>query len=191
MQNLYETDNESINSMDSTKILHVKEKYNPYSDSLVKRMVSKCEKLSDNDDNDTKNFKEKESLYNCKLCFNKSPKENYMILSCNHIFHIECLAESHFADVYKYPIIDNEYFSNRKCTTCSQIMQLEEVMYLHGKFLSNTKNLIQKHQSSIEHLEHQMKQIKNELRTCYDYKHKLEQEREKSKQIVSILTTMM
>ena len=114
-----------------------------------------------------------------------------MILSCNHIFHIECLAESHFKDVYKYPIIDNEYFSNRKCTTCSEIMQLEEVMYLHGKFLSNTKNLIKKHQTSIEHLEHQMKQIKNELRTCYDYKHKLEQEREKSKQIVSILTTMM
>ena len=191
MQNLYETDNESVNSMDSTKILNVKEKYNAYSDSLVKRMVSKCEKLSDSDDNDTKTFKEKESLYNCKLCFNKSLKENYMILSCNHIFHIECLAESHFKDVYKYPIIDNEYFSNRKCTTCSEIMQLEEVMYLHGKFLSNTKNLIKKHQTSIEHLEHQMKQIKNELRTCYDYKHKLEQEREKSKQIVSILTTMM
>jgi len=65
------------------------------------------------------------------------------------------------------------------------------LMYLHSKFLSSTKKLIGKHQNSIDNLENQLKQLKNELRTCYDYKHKLEQEREKSKQIVSVLTTMM
>jgi hypothetical protein len=36
-----------------------------------------------------------------------------------------------------------------------------------------------------------MKKIKDELRVCYEYKHKLEQQREKSKQIVSILSTMI
>ena len=64
-------------------------------------------------------------------------------------------------------------------------------MYLYGKFLSNAKSLIKNHQSSIDHLENQLKKIKLELRTCYDYKHKLEKQKEKSKQIVSILNTMI
>ena len=132
------------------------------------------------------------NTYDCSICYNKNGlKENYLILSCNHIFHIQCLAETYFQDIYKYPIIDSDYFSNCKCSICDSQLQLEELMYLHGKFLSNTKNLIGKHQTSIQHLEIQLKKIKNELRTCYDYKHKLEQEREKSKQIVTILSTMM
>jgi hypothetical protein len=128
----------------------------------------------------------------CRICFDKSGiKENYIILSCNHVFHIQCLAETHFQDIYKYPVIDNEYFMNRKCKICNNNLQTEEIMFLHGKFLSNTKTQIEKHQFSIERLEDQHKIIKEELRVCYDYKHKLESEREKSKQIVSILTTMM
>ena len=127
----------------------------------------------------------------CNLCKNKSSKDNYVILSCDHIYHIQCLADIHFQDIYNYHVIDNEYFSHRKCNVCSKKMQLEEIMYLHGKYLSNTKDSIEKHQVSIDNLEYQLKKIKDELRICYEYKHKLEQQREKSKQIVSILSTMM
>jgi len=128
----------------------------------------------------------------CKLCLDRhNDKGNYIILSCNHIYHIKCLAEEHFKDVLKYPLIDNEYFESRQCSICSKQLKVEEVMYLHSRFLSNTKDLLDKHQVNIGVLEKQMTQLKNELRTCYDYKHKLEQEREKSKQITNILLTMM
>lgn len=129
--------------------------------------------------------------FSCHLCKNNSNKDNYFILSCDHIYHIQCLADTHFQDIYNYPVIDSEYLSKRKCNVCLKQMQLEEVMYLHGKYLSNTKDSIEKHQTSIENLEYQLKKIKDELRICYDYKHKLEQQREKSKQIVSILSTMI
>lgn len=133
----------------------------------------------------------KKSDFYCELCKNNSSKDNFFILSCDHIYHIQCLADTHFEDIYKYPVIDNEYFSTRKCNICYKQLQLDEVMYLHGKYLKNTKDFIERHQNSIENLEYQSKKIKDELRVCYEYKHKLEQQREKSKQIVSILSTMI
>ena len=203
MQKVYETDSEnetsenfSYTTEDSNKqIQNVTEYYENKRDgmdfsktqNIVKQLVNKCEGKIIDDNLSKDNF-------NCKICNNKSHNKedrSYMILSCNHIFHIKCLAETHFKDIYNYAVIDNEYFDNRKCTVCNFQIQLEEVMYLHSKFLSSTKVLIGKHQVSIENLESQLKSIKNELRICYDYKHKLEKDREKSKQIVSILTTMI
>jgi uncharacterized protein (UPF0212 family) len=138
------------------------------------------------------NYKKTESdAYTCKICSNNTNTPGKMILSCNHIFHIQCLAESHFKDIYLYPVIDVEYFASRQCPCCSEKIQTEELMYIHSKFLLSTKTLISNHENSIAHLESQLKQIREDLRTCYDYKHKIEQEREKAKQIVSILTTMV
>ena len=153
-----------------------------FSDKLdiIKHLVNKEEKQTVN-------------KFNCKLCCtnnSSNTSNNYIILSCDHIFHINCLVELHFKDIYNYHVIDNEYFENRKCTVCDKQIQFEEIMYLHSKFLSNTKFFIKTHQLSIDELEEQLKNIKNELRICYDYKHKLEKNREKSKQIVSILATM-
>jgi hypothetical protein len=133
----------------------------------------------------------KKTDFHCELCKSNSSKDNFFILSCDHIYHIQCLADTHFEDIYKYPVLDNEYFASRKCNICYKQLQLDEVMYLHGKYLKNTKDFIESHQNSIVSLEYQMKKIKDELRVCYEYKHKLEQQREKSKQIVSILSTMI
>jgi hypothetical protein len=127
----------------------------------------------------------------CKLCKDDVNQSNFIILSCNHIFHINCLADIFFKDIYNYDILDEDYFNHTKCTSCLNKLEFEEIMFLHSKFLANTKSLIKNHETSIDHLESQLKQIKNELRTCYDYKHKLEKQREKSKQIVSILNTIM
>lgn len=127
----------------------------------------------------------------CKLCKDDINQSNFIILSCNHIFHISCLADIFFKDIYNYDILDEEYFDRIKCTSCFNNLELEEIMFLYSKFLSTTKSLLKNHETSIENFESQLKQIKNELRTCYDYKHKLEKQREKSKQIVSILNTLM
>lgn len=127
----------------------------------------------------------------CKSCNDDINQSTCIILSCNHIFHVTCLADIFFKDIYNYDILNEEYFENIRCTSCDGKLEVEEMMFLHSKFLSSTKSLIQNHENSIDTLESQLKQIKNELRTCYDYKHKLEKQREKSKQIVSILNTIM
>ncbi len=173
---------------------------NENENSVVKKLINKYqEENSEIDSMDGMRVIRKDNdrqseirVITCKLCLDKNTdKGNYIILSCNHIYHIKCLAEEHFNDVLKYPLIDNDYFESRKCNICLKNLQVEEMMYLHSKFLSNTKDLLDKHQLNINELENQMTKIKNDLRTCYDYKHKLEQEREKSKQIVSILSTMI
>jgi len=74
---------------------------------------------------------------------------------------------------------------------CDETIQTEDMMYLHSKFLSSTKKLLSNHENSLQNLENQLRQIKIEIRSCYDYKHKLEQQREKSKQIISVLSTIM
>lgn len=128
----------------------------------------------------------------CKICFNKCDrKDNYIILSCNHVFHVHCLVETHFNDIYKFNMIDDDYFTTRKCLVCAGALQTEELMFLHSKFLNTTRTNISKHQEYINSLETQIKVLKDELRTCFEYKNKLEYEREKSKQIVTVLTTMM
>lgn len=128
----------------------------------------------------------------CKICNNKSGRmDNYMILSCNHVFHVYCLAETHFSDIYKFNVIDDGYFATRKCLVCNTNLQTEELMFLHSKFLSGTKGRIEEHNESITQLEKKLQHLKDELKVCYDYRHKLEQEREKSKQIVATLMTMM
>ena len=175
MQNLYETesDTSSLDLGSKSKVAELRSIYGGKKQNNVMEDYA-----SSHIENHT-----------CNLCNDKNGP--FLILSCNHIFHIKCLVEVNFKDIYNYPILDTEYFESRRCVTCNENMQTEDLMYLHSKFLSSTKTLINKHQNSIENLENQLKQLKNELRTCYDYKHKLEQEREKSKQIVSVLTTMM
>ena len=153
------------------------------SDDSVKNLIGKYE------------TKEVETInkFTCNICNNKrfNSNENYTILSCNHVFHIICLAETHFPDIYKYEYIDEKYISDRKCPICSTQMPSEEIAFLHNKFLSNTKVNISQHQDSIDKLELQMKNIQNELKICYDYKNKLETQRDKSRQIVNTLISTM
>ena len=200
MQNLYEIESDN-GSIKDIKISELRNAYNgknknSYETSETSALYDGKQSVSYGSKDtpsyvgkDTASYVSKESGYSCNICNDMNGP--FIILSCNHIFHIKCLVEINFKDIYKYPIIDNEYFESRKCLACQETLPTEDLMYLHSKFLSTTKNLISKHQNSIENLENQLKQIKTELRTCYDYKHKLEQEREKSKQIVSVLTTMM
>jgi hypothetical protein len=184
--------------------------YTNDSNDVVKKLIKEHEKLIYEIDSDDrlqgsddrqKDFIIEKKVSNnltCEICkdhtFNTNGcKKNYIILSCNHIFHIYCLAQSHykkFSDTLN--IFDkSDSFDNCACTICNEKLELEQILYLHSTFMSNTKNLLTNHQNSIEHLEGQLQQLKIELRTLYNYKYKLEKEREKSKQIMCILNTML
>lgn len=178
------SDNSSINTRKSDPYNIINSYSNTNSTNSKDQIVKKSVIAIENEINADK--------ISCKLCANKSNhNDSYIILSCNHMFHIYCLADNHYNDNYRLDIIGSEYFSTRKCPTCEKQLQTEELMFLHSKFLSYTKGKVESHQQSILCLETQFNKIKEELRICYEYKQKLDNEREKSKQIVTSLMTLM
>lgn len=137
------------------------------------------------------NKKESSSLV-CLLCNNnKYENEQFIVTSCNHIFHNRCLAELQFEDASVSHVIDADYCKSRQCPICNSMLCIEELLFLHTKYLSNTRVLIDHHQRSIEQLEADMQKIKEELNVCYKYKGKLENQRDRSKIIVSNITTLL
>jgi hypothetical protein len=130
--------------------------------------------------------------HTCNLCYNnQNIKDSFMILTCGHIFHIRCLVDSHYSDANKCGLIDEEFFNSRKCCVCSKQMEIEDILYIHNKFYKNTKEYIIKQDETIEKIDKQMTKLKEELRICYEYKQKLEHQREKSKQITVTINTLM
>lgn len=128
----------------------------------------------------------------CNICFNKENiKDTFMILTCGHIFHIKCLVTTHYSDVNKYGIIDEKYFNSQCCLVCNNKMEMEDILYVHNKFYKNTKEHLVKQDARIDIIDKQLTKLKEELRICYDYKQRLEQQREKSKQITVIINTLM
>lgn len=127
----------------------------------------------------------------CRICADKHNQQNdsFIILSCNHMYHIFCLADVHFKD--SYTMIDEQYLQSRLCPCCQIPLQKEELMFLHSKFISSSKNKAEQHMQSITDLENQFNKIRDELRACYEYKQKLDNEREKSKQIIKSLMTII
>lgn len=136
--------------------------------------------------------KDKDNGHVCNLCSNQSTiKDTFMILSCQHIFHIKCLVDSHYIDANRFGVVDEEYLNARKCTVCNKQMEMEDILYIHNKFYKNTKGYITKQDEIINQLDKQMTKLKDELRTCYEYKQKLEHQREKSRQITVTINTLM
>lgn len=130
--------------------------------------------------------------HTCNLCHNQHKiKDSFMILTCGHIFHIRCLVDSHYTEANKYGVIDEEYLTSRNCCVCSKQMEMEDILYIHNKFYKNTKEYITKQDETIDQLDKQMSKLKEELRICYEYKQKLEHQREKSRQITVTINTMM
>jgi hypothetical protein len=148
--------------------------------------------IRENEQQYTKSNKSENDNHKCNLCGNKqNVKDSYMILTCGHIFHIRCLVDNHYTDANKYGVIDEEYFNSRCCLVCNKQMEIEDILYIHNKFYKNTKEYLTKQQENIERLDKQMSKLKDELRVCYEYKQKLEHQREKSKQITVTINTLM
>jgi hypothetical protein len=130
--------------------------------------------------------------HSCNLCDNKNNvKDTFMILTCGHIFHITCLVDDHYSEANKYGVIDEAYFNSRCCLVCDAQMEMEDILYIHNKFYKSTKENLVKQQNHIDVLDKQMTKLKDELRTCYEYKQRLEHQREKSKQITVTINTLM
>lgn len=128
----------------------------------------------------------------CRLCDNQSPNnQNYIILSCNHIYHVKCLADKDHADSKDCRVMDDEFFESRKCVACQTIIEKSEIIMTHTKFFKGTVEFINKHDENISRLEDQINKLKEELKSSIEYKQKLEYEREKSKQITTILNTIV
>lgn len=150
--------------------------------SIVKNLISKYE-------HDTDTETDAPNVLRCSECVVDRTNTPFMILSCNHMYHVVCLAETQLSDVYKYPTIDGDYFRHRLCKVCQRPLETEELVFLHSKYLSTTKDHIEMHSDNVSRLEKQLFDMKSELRVCYEYLHKLEAQREKSKQIISVLST--
>lgn len=130
----------------------------------------------------------------CEMCGNKRCDDNdsYIILSCNHIYHIKCLADEHHYDAKKCHVLDDEFFNGRRCNvdSCNTTIETAEILFIHNKFYKSTNEHMLRHETQIQRLEHEMNKLKDDLRLCMEYKQKLEFEREKSKQIIAMLNTM-
>jgi hypothetical protein len=129
------------------------------------------------------------SQFNCNLCNNTG--ENYLILECQHIFHVKCLAETQSDTMYNYKKMDDSFFQSMKCPECNVLIDKEELLFLHNKYNKVTSNLLNDHEKSLLTLEQQLKMLQEEIRSCYDYKHKLECDKEKSKNLIKTLITLI
>jgi hypothetical protein len=130
--------------------------------------------------------------YTCTMCnCSSNNNDNFIILSCNHVFHIKCLADEHQYEAKKWQVLDEEFFNNRKCHECSTSIETSEILFIHHKFFKGTKDFITKHDDQIRKLEIQINKLKDEMKISMEYKQKLEFEREKSKQIIAMLNTML
>jgi hypothetical protein len=131
----------------------------------------------------------------CEMCNNRngSESDSFIILSCNHVYHIKCLADEHHYEAKKCHVLDEDYFDRRKCNAhgCQTTIETSEILFIHNKFYKGTKDLLNAHDEQIKKLDQQMNRIKDELKVSMEYKQKLEYEREKSKQIIAMLNTML
>ena len=128
--------------------------------------------------------------YKCKNTDNKDDK--FMILNCSHIYHIGCLVESHFDKFNKFGgIIDQDFCNNCICEKCNEPMELEDIIHIHNKFTKTTKEHLKIQEDRIEILDKQMNKIKEEMRNLLEYKQRLEDKKNKSKQITISLNNRL
>ena len=168
---------------------NIKQFITPYENSFQE---NNCKSTINSYESETMPFQNNRDGHICNLCCNQNAtKDTFMILNCQHIFHIKCLVDNHYLDANKFGVIDEEYLNSRKCTVCNKQMEMEDILYIHNKFYKNTKEYITKQNEIINQLDKQMTKLKDELRTCYEYKQKLEHQREKSRQITVTINTLM
>ena len=138
-----------------------------------------------------KNVAQKQNTFICEMCNTSSSNSQFIILNCNHIFHIDCLAKIQLTNAKNCQIIDTETFFNKvKCHTCNDPLESSEIMMIHNKFYKGTSDFIKNHNKTIDKLEVQINGLKEEMKTCMEYKQKLEFDQNKSKQILTLLNNM-
>lgn len=123
-------------------------------------------------DSNLKNF--------CNICNNQNDGQ-FIILSCNHTFHIKCVASK--MNLNNTYIDQNSFY----CEMCNYILDSSEILYIYNKFYKETNNYIHDCDSKIKDLEKNLNKIKDELRINFEYKQKLEKSKEYSKIVILTL----
>jgi hypothetical protein len=126
----------------------------------------------------------------CLLC-NTTRKDNYIILNCNDIFHITCLVDYQSDFLYNCKKMDDDFLLTLKCPRCSITIQSEDLLHLHNKYLGFINTKLKTHSTSIDTLESQLRDLQKEISNCYNYKHKLECDKDKSKTLVKTLFSLL
>ena len=129
-------------------------------------------------------------LHTCEIC-NTKDNNNYMILNCKHIYHINCLVDYHYSSSNKYGVVDQDFINSCKCLICNEQMEIEDISHIHNKFLKITNINILKQHDNIIHLDKQITKLKDEMRIIMEYKQRLEHQKERSKQITICMNTFI
>ena len=87
--------------------------------------------------------------------------------------------------------INEELINNMVCPICKKHLEFEDIQLIHIKHNKRVKNIILNQKETINRLEMQLANIKDELRTCYKYKDKIEEENDKSKEIILNISRML
>jgi len=177
---------EESSSVYSEEVSHV--------NSLVHRNVEIFEEQKYKYKQDTQKNYKKQNDFNCTMCKNERSFKNdqYIILSCNHMFHVECLVDIHFDNFDKFGrVIDKKFCENCRCLVCDNQMEIEDIVHIHNKFTKTTKEYIKIQDNNIDELDKKLSKLKDEMRNLLEYKQKLEQKREKSKQITITLNNLI
>lgn len=120
----------------------------------------------------------------CEIC-NAASDSKFIILNCSHVFHVNCIVTSQLQN-YKYTDLDS--FTNKAlCIKCSKGIDKEDILIMHTKFISSTENTVHSIDEKTQALQESLAHIKSELRSALAEKSTLQQSREKSKYLVSIL----
>jgi hypothetical protein len=137
--------------------------------------------------------KTKNVTHDCYKCKNGGNKNDpFMILNCGHIFHIGCLVEIHFDEFTNCGgIIDERFIKNCTCMVCNEQMEVEDIVHMHNKFTKSTKEQLKYQSDQIDILDKQMSKLKDEMRVQLEYKQRLEDKRNKSKQITITLNNLL
>jgi hypothetical protein len=120
----------------------------------------------------------------CLYCNDNNNNNQLVILSCNHTFHIKCLATTMNLNAL---LIDDEFLNSIYCAECNTKLDSSEILFIHNKFYNQTNEYLISCNDKIKNLEKDLNKIKDELKVNLEYKQKLERSKEQSKLIILTL----
>jgi hypothetical protein len=121
----------------------------------------------------------------CQIC-NKTRSDNFIILNCNHTFHINCLANFHHGYVHvAYHPDQTDVHDMINCAYCHHPIDDLELKYLHNKFYNNVNRNIININQTLKKLQNKIKKIQQSIIETEHHREELLVEQERSKAILN------
>lgn len=129
-----------------------------------------------------------ESGQQCEICKNITDSQ-FIILSCNHTFHINCLVEYYIIDFVQVEEINETFIHSKKCIKCDTIIDPVDAYHSHLKYISSTKISLENFKTQIDRIDRDLSNLNKEKITCLGYKHRIEKTRDRCEHIMEVLKT--